>query len=351
MIVLAIVNLPVALGRLDLRREPPARRGHPAVLVRRRSPRLDAGSHDTRVLEIPGADFAAYRWGETVDPITPGLMDRPYVARELVPWGSPASADLLNALDRRLQEGVLDPAAIAPIARLMSVGDVLYRADLQTDRFDLPRAAPAWALLTSPSRPGLGHAEGVRRRASGRRCAYSQDRRARARAAAGRGRAAAGVSVFPVDGAPSIVRTESAVVAAHRVGRRRGPRRPRGPRRARRRQRRALLRHRSRATSPALRRQIASRDVGARRHRLQPQARPALGTRSRDVEGADRAGRRDRVDDRRRATPGSTLFPDAGPDAQTVVQTPDVAVSTTQLREPRSRTGRRCAARARSTAT
>ena len=100
---------------------------------------LDAKPHDTRVLEIPGADFAAYRWGQTVDPITPGLMDRPYVARELVPWGSPASANLLKAFDRRLQEGVLDPSAIAPVARLMSAGDIVYRADLETDRFDLVR--------------------------------------------------------------------------------------------------------------------------------------------------------------------------------------------------------------------
>jgi hypothetical protein len=116
---------------------------------------LDAGRHDTRVLEIPGADFASYRWGNTVDPITPGLMDRPYVARELVPWGSAATADLLNALDRRLQEGVLDPTAIAPIARLMGVGDVVYRADLQTDRFDLARALPTWLLLTQPVPDGL----------------------------------------------------------------------------------------------------------------------------------------------------------------------------------------------------
>jgi hypothetical protein len=117
---------------------------------------VDAGPHDTRVLEVPGADFASYRWGNTVDPITPGLTDRPYQARELVPWGSPGSADLLNALDRRMQEGVLDPAAIAPIARLMSVGDVLYRADLQTDRFDLTRAIPTWLLLTDPRPEGLG---------------------------------------------------------------------------------------------------------------------------------------------------------------------------------------------------
>src|SRR5690606_10688354 len=39
---------------------------------------LDRGSHQTRVLEIPGEDFASYRWGTTVDPITPGLMDRAY---------------------------------------------------------------------------------------------------------------------------------------------------------------------------------------------------------------------------------------------------------------------------------
>jgi arabinofuranan 3-O-arabinosyltransferase len=70
---------------------------------------LDAGGNDTRVLELPGADFASYRWGNTVDPVTPGLIDRPYVARALIPWGGPATADLLNALDNRVQEGTLDP--------------------------------------------------------------------------------------------------------------------------------------------------------------------------------------------------------------------------------------------------
>jgi arabinofuranan 3-O-arabinosyltransferase len=119
---------------------------------------LDARSHSTRVLELPGADFASYRWGNTVDPITPGLMDRPYVARELIPWGSAASADLVNALDRRLQEGVLDPRAIAPVARLLSAGDVNFRADLETDRFDVARAIPVWELLSSA--PGLGRPQG-----------------------------------------------------------------------------------------------------------------------------------------------------------------------------------------------
>ncbi|MCU1452356.1 MAG: hypothetical protein JWN46_502 [Acidimicrobiales bacterium] len=115
---------------------------------------LDGRGKGTRVLELPGADFASYRWGTTVDPITPGLMNRPYVARELIPYGSPPSADLLNALDGQLQESVLAPAAIAPIARLMSVGDVNVRSDLTYERYNTPRPRLLWNLLAQA--PGLG---------------------------------------------------------------------------------------------------------------------------------------------------------------------------------------------------
>ncbi len=120
----------------------------------------DKGSHQTRILEVPGADFAAYRWGQTIDPITPGLTDRPYVARELVPWGSPASADLMNVYDRRMQEGVLSPDAVAPVARLVSAGTILFRADLQSDRFNLVRATEVWDVLTNPLAPGLSQPQG-----------------------------------------------------------------------------------------------------------------------------------------------------------------------------------------------
>ena len=74
---------------------------------RRRPPRPASTS-------CPGVDFASYRWGGTVDPITPGLTDRPYVARELVPWGSAPSADLLNAFEERLQEGVVRAGRRSP---------------------------------------------------------------------------------------------------------------------------------------------------------------------------------------------------------------------------------------------
>ena len=116
---------------------------------------LDSRDDGTRVLEIPGSDFASYRWGTTVDPITPGLMDRPYVARELIPYGSPPSADLLIALDRRMQEDDLDPAVLAPVARLMGVGDIVVRSDLQYERFNTTRPRALWALLDKPVE-GLG---------------------------------------------------------------------------------------------------------------------------------------------------------------------------------------------------
>lgn len=115
---------------------------------------LDDGDHRTRVLEVPGSDFAAYRWGNTVDPVTPGFMDRPYVARELIPYGSPPSANLLNAVDRPLQEDTLDPDALAPLARLMGAGEVVLRSDLEYERFRTPRPEATWALINSV--PGLG---------------------------------------------------------------------------------------------------------------------------------------------------------------------------------------------------
>ena len=111
----------------------------------------------TRVWEVPGSDFASYRWGNTVDPITPGLMERGYVARELVPFGSVQSASLLGAVDRKMQEGTLDPDSLAPVARLMSVGEVVHRADLIFERYRIPRPVETAEFLDRV--PGLRLAE------------------------------------------------------------------------------------------------------------------------------------------------------------------------------------------------
>ncbi len=115
---------------------------------------LDNQGDATRVLVVPGSDFASYRWGNTVDPVLPGLMDRPSVQRELIPYGSPASANLLNAFDLGLQEHTADPAALAPIARLMRAGEVLVQSDLQYERYNTPRPRNFWQFVTGA--PGLG---------------------------------------------------------------------------------------------------------------------------------------------------------------------------------------------------
>ncbi len=120
---------------------------------------LDTRGDETRVLELPGTDFASYRWGNTIDPITPYLMDRPYVARELIPYGTPGTADLLNALDRRMQEGVFEASSLAPVARLMRAGDIVLRNDLLTERYRTPRPRVLWNQLAVQEVAGIGAAK------------------------------------------------------------------------------------------------------------------------------------------------------------------------------------------------
>ncbi|HEX6394048.1 MAG TPA: alpha-(1-_3)-arabinofuranosyltransferase family protein [Acidimicrobiales bacterium] len=116
---------------------------------------LDSAGSD-RVLGLPGEDFAAYSWGVTQDPVASGLLDRPYVQRQVVPTGTPAAANLLRALDEPLQEGNLDVGAVAPIARLMSAGQILVQSDLQYERYHLPLPQVMWLQMTS-QRADLGN--------------------------------------------------------------------------------------------------------------------------------------------------------------------------------------------------
>ncbi|MEX2292565.1 MAG: alpha-(1-_3)-arabinofuranosyltransferase family protein [Acidimicrobiales bacterium] len=117
---------------------------------------LDATDDGTRVLEVPGADFTSYRWGTTLDPVTPGLTDRPVVARELVPMGSAAAWNLLKAFDGRLQANVAESTSVAPMARTMRAGEILLRSDLQYEHYDTPRPRNLWRFLVGA--PGLGPA-------------------------------------------------------------------------------------------------------------------------------------------------------------------------------------------------
>jgi hypothetical protein len=116
---------------------------------------LNATHTQTRVLAIPGENDAAYRYGDTVDPIWPGLLTRPFATREQVALGSLPSYDMTYALDFPMQDRAADPAALAPMARLMSVGDVLVQNDLAYALYDRQSPQLFWQSLHLPL-AGLG---------------------------------------------------------------------------------------------------------------------------------------------------------------------------------------------------
>lgn len=104
---------------------------------------LDRTDDDSRVLELPGEDGL----GTPLESTLHAALDRPHALREARPAGSAASTDLLRALDDRLQRGTLAPEALAPLARLLGVGDVVVRADEAPHIAELLAGAPGFGPL------------------------------------------------------------------------------------------------------------------------------------------------------------------------------------------------------------
>ena len=100
---------------------------------------LNATHPGTRVFAIPGNDFAAYRWGDTVDTPQPALLTRDFVTREQQIMGSIPTADTLYATDGPLQDGTANLNALAPMARLMGAGDLMVEYDQQYERYGIPQ--------------------------------------------------------------------------------------------------------------------------------------------------------------------------------------------------------------------
>ena len=113
---------------------------------------------DGRVLMVPGVEFGAYRWGYTVDQPLPGITDTPLVTRDLLPLGSPAAMDLLYAFDDRIQDGVLEPGSVAPVARLLGADTIWSTNDLAFDRFRTARPELVRAVLAAAE--GVGRLTG-----------------------------------------------------------------------------------------------------------------------------------------------------------------------------------------------
>ena len=126
----------------------------PPLYVRQAAASLDKVNPSTRVYALPGNNFAAYRWGDTIDSVYPGLMTRPFVTHEEQIMGSQPTADLLQAIDSPLQDGTMDWNALGPMSSLLSAGNVLVQYDQAYERYDTPNPQQVAAdLAVTP--PGL----------------------------------------------------------------------------------------------------------------------------------------------------------------------------------------------------
>ncbi|MDO8362724.1 MAG: alpha-(1-_3)-arabinofuranosyltransferase family protein [Actinomycetota bacterium] len=153
-VLLVFANIP-SLWRAQLVDPALARDQQPPAAWMQAAAELDRSDLTTRVLQLPGSEFGAFRWGYTVDPPLPGITDKPLITRDLLPLGSVGVMDLLYALDNRVQQGTLDPRAVAPVARLLAADRIWLSNDLAFDRFRTPRPEPFAGLLTAPV-AGLG---------------------------------------------------------------------------------------------------------------------------------------------------------------------------------------------------
>ena len=156
--LLAVVNLPVLQQRgfvdeaIDRDQDPP-------TYWTEAADRIDERADGTRVLQLPGAEFGSFRWGQTTDQPLVGLGSTPLVTRDLLPLGSAAAMDLLFALDDRVQEGTIEPEAVAPTARLLGANTILLTNDMAFESYRTARPEIIDALLTGSDVAGLADVE------------------------------------------------------------------------------------------------------------------------------------------------------------------------------------------------
>ncbi len=124
----------------------------PPDYVRQAAHTLDSAHPGTRLFAIPGNNFGAQRWGDTIDTVYPGLMTRPFVTHEQQIMGSLPTADVMEAVDGPLQNGTMDWSTLAPMSSLLNAGDVLVQYDQAYERYDTPLPQVVAAqLATTPS--------------------------------------------------------------------------------------------------------------------------------------------------------------------------------------------------------
>lgn len=115
---------------------------------------LNKTGNTTRALIEPGQDFADYTYGYTNDPVLIGLTKKPVAERVQVPYGTYPSVNLLEAFDLAVQNNYLDPSMVAPIARELSVGDLILESDYNWELYEQPDPQYLYQVFT-PTPQGL----------------------------------------------------------------------------------------------------------------------------------------------------------------------------------------------------
>ena len=112
---------------------------------------LQREGNATRDPRDPRAPTSPPTAGATpIEPITPGLTDRPYVAREVLPSGIAAVGEPARRARPPDPGRHLRARRARGVARLVDIGTVALRSDLAYERFDTPRPRLLWELLTDP---------------------------------------------------------------------------------------------------------------------------------------------------------------------------------------------------------
>lgn len=146
-VLLALANLP-ALRNAELADPAIDRDQDPPDAWVEAAERVDELSDGSRVLQLPGAEFGSFRWGYTLDQPMVGLSDTPLVTRDILPLGSAAAMDLLYAFDDRFQEGTIEVASVAPVARLFGADVLMLTNDMAFERYQTARPEIVDDLLT-----------------------------------------------------------------------------------------------------------------------------------------------------------------------------------------------------------
>ena len=112
---------------------------------------INAIPGDLNVLQLAADPTGQSLWGTSNEPIGASLVHSPFAARMSAATGQRATRDLVAALDDHIERGTLDPGAIAPLARLMSVGAIVVADDSadSADSADRMVAAHAIEILSA----------------------------------------------------------------------------------------------------------------------------------------------------------------------------------------------------------